>query len=222
LGGSADLSVNHIAFVVTTRKFDGELLAMLVRRECGMPCAVVSPLNEKEWGPSPREFRGERKVFFFDGYLRDAEEIVSDLKRFDAHLQGEDARFLYDLDPDTEIEHAALTLGVRGFFYVREEPSSVPKAVEMVLSGQVWMPRQKMARYLIDYHIGTPNQNASTNLTDREREILVLVGRGLGNNEIANQLNISLHTVKTHVYRIFRKIKVSNRWEASAWVSRHL
>ena len=59
-------------------------------------------------------------------------------------------------------------------------------------------------------------------LTEREREILSLLGQGLTNQIIADQLYISIHTVKTHLYKTFRKINVSNRLQAASWSMTHL
>jgi len=54
-------------------------------------------------------------------------------------------------------------------------------------------------------------------LSKRERQILVLVGKGATNQEIAGTLFISFHTVKTHLYNIYQKIAVRNRCQAARW-----
>jgi DNA-binding NarL/FixJ family response regulator len=59
-------------------------------------------------------------------------------------------------------------------------------------------------------------------LTAREKEILVAIASGSGNTEISDEFNISLNTVKTHVYNIYKKIDVRNRLEATLWVARYL
>jgi DNA-binding NarL/FixJ family response regulator len=55
-------------------------------------------------------------------------------------------------------------------------------------------------------------------LTDRERDILRLIGAGLSNKDIARQLNISLATTKAHVHNLLGKLKVRRRGEATAWI----
>jgi LuxR family transcriptional regulator of csgAB operon len=62
----------------------------------------------------------------------------------------------------------------------------------------------------------------SAALTRREVEILALLGIGSSNDEIAEKLYISSNTVKTHLYRVFRKIKVPNRFQAALWAARNL
>jgi DNA-binding NarL/FixJ family response regulator len=51
-------------------------------------------------------------------------------------------------------------------------------------------------------------------LTGREQEIIARIRAGLNNKNIARQLNISVHTVKSHIYNIFQKLQASNRVEA--------
>jgi LuxR family transcriptional regulator of csgAB operon len=59
-------------------------------------------------------------------------------------------------------------------------------------------------------------------LTPREVEILAMVAVGAKNEEIAEKLHISPHTVKTHIYNIFKKIDVPNRLQAALWAASNL
>ena len=59
-------------------------------------------------------------------------------------------------------------------------------------------------------------------LTQRQAEILAQVAVGNTNDEIADRLCISPHTVKTHLYNIFRKINVPNRIQAALWAAKNL
>ena len=59
-------------------------------------------------------------------------------------------------------------------------------------------------------------------LTIREKEILALVSSGYGNQQIADELCISIHTVKTHTYNIYQKIGVSSRLQATLWAAKYL
>jgi LuxR family transcriptional regulator of csgAB operon len=61
-----------------------------------------------------------------------------------------------------------------------------------------------------------------TNLTRREVEILMIMRSGATNAQIATRLGITTHTVKTHLYNIYKKINVSNRLQAAVWVAKHL
>ncbi len=71
----------------------------------------------------------------------------------------------------------------------------------------------------------TPNErngNGGVNLTSREKEILTRIASGASNREIADALFISHHTVKTHIYNIYKKIKVPNRFQAALWIAENL
>ena len=57
---------------------------------------------------------------------------------------------------------------------------------------------------------------------ERQIEILAMVAVGATNDEIADKLCISPHTVKTHLYRIFKKINVPNRVQAALWAAKNL
>jgi DNA-binding NarL/FixJ family response regulator len=65
------------------------------------------------------------------------------------------------------------------------------------------------------------NGGGAESLSDREREVLALVGAGVANKQIAYRLGISPKTVKTHLSHIFRQIGVKDRLQAALWARRH-
>ena len=75
----------------------------------------------------------------------------------------------------------------------------------------------KAARTLI----GSRNAAPSHHLTDREREVLQLVARGLPNKLIARELGISEKTVKAHLTTVFQRIGVTDRVQAAMWARDH-
>ena len=69
--------------------------------------------------------------------------------------------------------------------------------------------------------LSTANSSLPTSLTKRELQVLSMIGTGLTNKEISDQLQISPHTVKSHVVHIFNKLGVNHRTQAVVWAARH-
>jgi DNA-binding NarL/FixJ family response regulator len=84
-------------------------------------------------------------------------------------------------------------------------------AGEAVLSPQVL---QQVLKYALRYSVKPINLDTGLKLTPRELEILRLLAKGMGNKQIAQELNIGIRTVKSHLVDLFCKLKVSSRTEA--------
>jgi LuxR family transcriptional regulator, positive regulator of biofilm formation len=118
------------------------------------------------------------------------------------------------------IEHQAISIGVSGMLYDRQDLEYYPRVVRAILDGELWYPRKVLERFLLDDVVsGLMAKEYLAPLTMREREVLYLVATGLTNMDIAKRLCISPHSVKTHTYNIYKKINVSNRLHATLWLS---
>jgi DNA-binding NarL/FixJ family response regulator len=121
----------------------------------------------------------------------------------------------YDLD---QYVYEALKAGAAGFMLKTSPPDRLAQAVEVVASGEALLA-PTLTRRLIAEHIRRPPPAAGVpeplrELTARERDVLVLVARGLANDEIAAELVVSLATVKTHLNRILAKLRLRTRAQA--------
>ena len=119
----------------------------------------------------------------------------------------------FDLD---EYVFAALKAGASGFLLKDTRPADLLSAIRAVAAGDS-VVAPSATRRLLDHvaptlpdHVGEPDERLDV-LTDREREILVLVARGLSNDEIAEELFISPATVKTHLARVMAKTDAHDR-----------
>lgn len=110
---------------------------------------------------------------------------------------------------------------VRGLFLADLNPSVVMSGISEILDGGYWLPRESLHRFLQKRQRSMARQVVATNLTKRERQILGLLSNAATNQAIADQLCVSEHTVKTHLYRIFKKIQAKNRMEAMCWAQKH-
>jgi len=114
---------------------------------------------------------------------------------------------------------------VRGMFYDDTTQDQLLKGVKAMLDGDCWFSRDLVNRYLQRHrHRAEKKRPAGTInavLTSKELQILNYVATGRSNKEIADRLNISDRTVKTHVYNIFKKINVKNRVQAVNWIQNY-
>ncbi|MBW3663275.1 MAG: response regulator transcription factor [Actinobacteria bacterium] len=119
----------------------------------------------------------------------------------------------FDLDENV---YDALSAGASGFLLKETRPEVLADAVRTVAGGEALLAPSVLRR-LIERHQGDAGGVDPTRLdalTDREIELLRLIGRGESNQEIAAALWITESTVKTHVSRIFRKLGLRDRAQA--------
>jgi len=128
---------------------------------------------------------------------------------------------LFNIGADeTGVAESALQREIFGVFFQNDPPGLVIKGITAMLKGEPWFPRQVLARKALasaNHGFALP-----AGLTRREAEILVMIAGGATNAGIAESLCISVHTVKTHLTHIFRKINVPNRLQAALWAAQHL
>lgn len=119
-----------------------------------------------------------------------------------------------------------LRAGASGFLLKDAPSADLVKAVRTVAGGEaVVSPR--ITRTLLDHYQGSGRAPIPTGttalgeLTSREREVLVAIGRGRSNSEIAGELFLSESTVKTHVGRVLAKLGARDRVHAVIWAHTH-
>ncbi|AJC56838.1 MULTISPECIES: response regulator transcription factor [Streptomyces] len=123
----------------------------------------------------------------------------------------------FDLD---EYAFSALKAGASGFMLKDVPPSELLAAIRSVHSGDAVVAPSTTRRLLdrftpmLPATAGEPARPELARLTDREREVLLLVAQGLSNGEIAARLVLSEATVKTHVGRILTKLSLRDRVQA--------
>ncbi len=130
---------------------------------------------------------------------------------------------------DREATLKALRLGAMGLINKNESAETLLKAIERVHAGEVWINRSLMAQVIGGLWQAKLGQNGSQDpeeikiaaLTEREREVVTLIGEGLRNRQIAARLFISEITVRHHLTSIFDKLGVSDRFELAIYSYRH-
>jgi DNA-binding NarL/FixJ family response regulator len=123
----------------------------------------------------------------------------------------------FDLD---EYVHGALKAGARGFLLKDAGPDLLLQAIRAAADSDALIAPSVTVRLLAafaDTRTRTPPSQPVEPLTDREEEVVVTVARGRTNAEIADELHISLSTVKTHLASLMTKLGARNRVEIAMW-----
>ena len=114
--------------------------------------------------------------------------------------------------------YTALKSGASGYILKDAQPEELLAAIRAVAAGGSYLNTQVAGELL--NHVGQgseASQEIPEPLTEREKEVLALIARGLGNREIAAQLFVSEKTVKTHVANILAKLQVKSRTQAALY-----
>ena len=170
------------------------------------------------------------KEFKFVGEADDGAEAVSLVEKFspdilllDVRMPGTDGiaalRLVREKFPDQRVVmltmsdaeedvYQALTLGARGYVIKDNSPGNIIGALRKVMSGEFAVSDAVRSAY--------DARKAERGLTEREKEILVLVSKGCSNTEIGDILHLSPNTVKNHLKNLFESLGAADRAEAVA------
>lgn len=124
----------------------------------------------------------------------------------------------FDSDEHVEI---ALRNGAAGFLLKDSGPQLLLEAVRAAAAGDALISPSITVRYLDRFVTPTTRSRRDHPLSERELDVAHAVARGLGNQEIAAELFISLSTVKTHLTSIQTKLGLRNRVQIAIWVTEH-
>jgi len=119
---------------------------------------------------------------------------------------------------DRDLIVSAFRSGARGIFAISDSNMRLLyKCLLRVAAGQIWINTEQL-NLVIDLISEVPslrvvNSSGNPLLTPREEQVVALVAEGLGNRQIARELNLSEHTIKKYLFRIFEKLGVSSRVE---------
>jgi DNA-binding NarL/FixJ family response regulator len=118
---------------------------------------------------------------------------------------------------DREHIAAALDSGAVGYLLKDSSPEELVSGIRAAAAGESPLTPRVAVTVVRDLRANAPTRN----LSDREREVLALVGAGVPNKQIALRLGISPKTVKSHLSHIFRHIGVGDRFQAAIWARQH-
>jgi LuxR family transcriptional regulator, positive regulator of biofilm formation len=201
--------------LVTASNPQCQLFIDYLRQRLDCPVTVLPPGSE--W-----KSREPQRTLI----LLDADHISDDLmQKWHAKTMEDEHLSLAAFNLQDE-DHAVETLSalhLQGVFYRSDDLDMICKGLQALMAGELWMSRSLMTRMISFLRRQQLNSYRPVcGLTHRELEIIGLLGSGASNSDIADRLFVSEHTVKSHLYNIFRKIDVHNRIQAVNWARQNL
>lgn len=145
-------------------------------------------------------------------YLKDNEKVLGTI--------------MLNLGHELDTEELASWPHVKGIFGPSDSMDKLCQGLKAIIDGDNWLSR-RLLEQLLTYYKGKESTYSiepaeEVELTRREVQVLQMLKDGGSNMEIADSLFISEHTIKSHLYNIFRKIEVKNRTQATSWAKRNL
>lgn len=128
---------------------------------------------------------------------------------------------LFNISNHSNTEHFAQQANVKGLF-----PEDIPikkfiTGIKSIFDGELWLSRKLLSKMFLNLKQNSEPRVEEFSLTRRETEIIKLVALGNRNNDIANILSLSPHTVKTHIYNIYKKLNIENRMQVVNWANHY-
>ncbi|MEW6552007.1 MAG: response regulator transcription factor [Campylobacterota bacterium] len=137
---------------------------------------------------------------------RDSEYVIRTL------LQKDNYIFLLDRTPSIQKAKKYLGLSVKGYANALMNSSLFNYAIKIIKDGMIWLHPEFVSNLISEIpHSSTKTQEILEALTDREKEVAVMIADGLNYKQIGENLNITLRTVKAHAQNIFTKLNVKDR-----------
>jgi LuxR family transcriptional regulator of csgAB operon len=218
---SPERSTGNAVYIVGPRRLQNEAIAKCLERETGDRCFVLGDINSIPL--DGQKDQGRQRLVLLDCQGKGKKHVLAELRPYLSQKGSGNHVALFNVSRDVGIEKGCLAEGVRGFFYEEDQLENLLKGVRAVLDGDWWLSREVMLKCILegtDEHKGS--RRRSEVLTSRQIEVLALITVGATNDEIAEKLCVSPHTVKTHLYNIFKKINVTNRLQAALWAAKNL
>lgn len=195
------------------------MLKNLISEKFNLPVDCV-PANTLS---STSGFYQADTLIILDCLSMSAEEMVSVFEQLDENRPP--CVVLLNMEKGSFFETLAGWPHVAGMLQSNLSPGLAINGFSQILLGGLWLPRNVMEKLILGNGRKQPQQpklkTTDAGLTKRETQILMKLAEGTSNTQIADALFLSEHTVKTHLYNLYRKVKVKNRTQASNWLKQH-
>lgn len=140
---------------------------------------------------------------------------LAEISRIVQRHEGIKIAFIDSEDPSDVLQYLCIS-NVVGLFRKDERIEIILKGLVAIQNNEPFFPRQILRALIRRINLdATDAPPKLERLSRKEHAILMKLSHGQSNNDIARELNLSFHTVKTHVYNIYKKLDVRNRAEAT-------
>ena len=200
--------------------FQNKLMAWYLEEKTGLECTCFKELDPAAFSDKNGQ---HTDLVLLDCLGSDYSNLWSTIRSlFDSGKKGIYVA-IFNMAAGQSFGNDLVKKGVRGVFYDDDPLPNLAKGVPAILEGELWFSRKDLMKCILDSDSDSKMaMELKAQLTAREREILLLIASGINNSQIADKLNISRNTVKTHLYNIYNKINVPNRLQAALWAAKHL
>ena len=198
-------------FVSCGNRLVGESIARILNKKADL--RVIADASNC---PAPGS---DGKLWEADVVVLDSLRLMAEISRFLSTGQAENRNvkcILIGMVEDKKQFLTAVREGAMGYVLGEASASDIVAAIRSVAQGEAVCP-PRLTRVLFDYLASQSMDNRTCTrlgLTRRETQLIPLIGRGLTNKEIANQLYLSEQTVKNHIHRILQKVGAEDRLSA--------
>ncbi len=200
------------------QNLQNSILIGFIHQRTNIDCQLI---NTPEWRTDWSAFNGQT-LALIDAECGRPERLQDLLEQIFAQDNDIQVAF-FNIQTTSPVDNLMAWPMVNGIFYKESSQQQLVKGITAIFNGEFWLSRRLLAQYLERTRSKPRKVSHSTNiLTRREKQILSLTATGATNTEIAEHLSVSMHTVKTHIYNLFKKIDVSNRIQAVNWAKDNL
>ena len=201
-------SARREVILVGQANLHNSILASFLGNSGGFPCRIVGPSSLVSPHASAQTL-----------YLLDASKVEDCLPVLSSLIGYVLTALINIACDDSNCEKIVLANHVHGVFPSHCAPEQLLQGIQAIFNGEYWLPRRLLTGLLLRERARLQQVTSSgdVKLTSKEKQILDLLSKGHSNEAIAGQLRVSAHTVKTHLYNIYKKIHVNNRIQAVIW-----
>lgn len=203
---------NKQILLLGTHTLQTKMLCTTISEQLSLRCKIVAHhrLN------TPGLFNPNKDLLVIDCHQIETDKVLELLQRLQEEFPPSRVG-LFNIRADAQYEELAEWPQVKGLFYDDCNDRQLLQGLKKLLNHELWLPIDTMQKLIEALRRPPKTQILVNKLTRREQQILAQLSSGATNQEIANHLHVSEHTIKSHLYNIFKKIGVKNRLLACSW-----